>query len=714
MADPTPAPEPAKRVKRYLIPRNASRLSLLSAAAASALLLVGVGAYFSGWTEGASPGPVSSAHAGLSSNCAECHQARTGVVDLRCERCHDPLDSHRFGSAAHVLTGSDDPWKAAHAPAMQCSACHLEHRGRTAVVAAVRDEACATCHAFGGFNRHPEFAIVRSEAPSSNGLEFSHAGHLKTLAATGEDRCERCHQPTGDQQGFQPISFDKFCASCHLKNGVLTINGTDPAETSPFAAELLQPLGQPHATVEPPDGRGRQKLTNLPHADPWLLDRVARLTAAIDPAGAMASDARTRVAQAIRATESVARGAVAGLSTADLTQWADALKSDLTVIDRQLAAPAGQLSADSKTQLTDLASAVAAADPSLAGSVSALAPPTTPAPTATADELHRQFDARRAELTALLDAIRQRGDAGAVKTATDLQQRLAALTAGATPAASPTDQAALLDRLQALGHAIDVIRAQAGASAGADLDRALDLARQQIAPGTTSAGMASRQAELTQLLDTLERGADPVLRRRIAELRSALDELAAGATGDAALENRRAEKARLLDRIALELELPADSPGPTPSVVREQTAVINNHAAALGRQLAALNQPASTLPPLNVSADDARKGVKALLYACMTCHRLDPEGTSLLPVRADLHQLTAASFSHQPHLAQTKCETCHAGVADSPSGDDALMPKVATCQSCHKSSQARANCAECHRYHAQPLTALGLSTRARR
>ena len=717
MADPAapvdPA-EPPKRVKRYLIPRNASRLSVLSAAAASALLLVGVGAYFAGWTEAASPGPVAAAHAGLSANCAECHQARAGVVDLRCERCHDPLDSRRYSSAAHVLTGTDDQWKAAHAEAMSCSACHLEHRGRNAVVAAVKDQACATCHTFGAFGHHPEFALVRSEAPSSNGLEFSHAGHLKTLSAIGQDRCERCHQPTADQQGFQRISFNRFCASCHLKNGVLTINGTDPAETSPFAAELLQPLGQPHATVEPPDGRGRQKLTDLPHADPWLLDRVARLTIALDPAGAIAAGRRARVAEAIRAAESVARGAVEGLSSADLTQWADALRGDLDSIDRQLASPGGELSADAKAKLAELASALASADPSLPGSVSQVPPPATPAATATADDLRREFEARRAELTALLDAVRQRGDAAAQRVATNLQQRLAALTAGSPAAASPTDQAALVDRLQSIGHAIEVVRAQAGASAGANLDRAFELARQQIAPGASADAIASRQAELTRLLDAIDRGADAAMKRRVAELRAALDELAAGSAGDAALLNRRAEKARLLARIDLELELPADAPGPTPAVVREQSAVIKNHAAALETERAALSQPASSLPPLAVSADDARKGVKALLYACVTCHRLDAEGTSIAPVRTDLHQLTAASFSHKEHLAQTKCETCHAAVETSAAGDDTLMPKVATCQSCHNPSQAPANCAECHRYHAQPLTAIGLLAIAHR
>jgi hypothetical protein len=712
MADPTPDVEPAKKVKRYLIPRNASRLSVLSATVAGALLLVGFGAYFAGWADAASPGPVASAHAGIASNCAECHQARVGAVDLRCERCHDPLDGRRLSPAAHVLTGTDDQWKAAHAQSIACTACHLEHRGRGEDLAAVKDTACATCHTFGAFGKHPEFAMVRSQAASSNGLEFSHAGHLQTLADSGGGRCERCHQPTADQSGFQPISFDKFCSSCHTKNGVLTINGSDAAETSPFAAELLQPLGTPRVTISAPDGRGRQKLSNLAHADPWLMERVARLSAALDPTGSIAADRRARVAAAINATEAVGRAAVAGLSVAELQQWQTSLQADIAAIDKQLAAPRGELSADAKTKLADVATAAAGVDPSLPGAVGQVGgAPAAPAATADAKAA---FDARRTELTTLLDAVRQRGDAAAQKAATDLQTRLAALTPGDTSKPlSVADQAALLDRLQAIGHAVDVVRSQSGPSAGADLDNALALARQQIAPGAAPDAIVARQAEINRLLDAVGPQADAGLKHRVAELRSALDALAAGAAGDAALLDRRGQKVRLLDRVALELELPAQAPGPTPEVVREESATIRSHAASLQADLVAMNRP-SSLPALSVTPDAARKGISALLYACVTCHRLDPEGTAMLPVKADLHQLNGASFSHKPHLAQTKCETCHVGVDKSASGNDALMPAVATCQTCHTASQARANCAECHRYHAQGAAAIGASVMARR
>lgn len=734
MADPTPA-EPAKRVKRYLIPRNASSLAIRSAAVAGGLLVVALGAYAAGWKDVASPGPVASAHGTIATTCVECHQPRVGSVDLRCERCHDPLDSRRFGSAAHVLTGTDDRWKAAHADAIPCAACHVEHRGRETVLANVRDSACATCHTFGGFSRHPEFAIVRAEASSSNGFgaQFSHAGHLKTLQKTGGDRCEHCHQPTADQQGFQPIAFDRFCASCHLMNGVLTINGTEPVATSPLAPAdlqlILQPAGQMRATTTSIDpatkqtfARGRQALSNLPHRDQALLDRVARLAAVLDPTGALAANRRARAERAIRATEAAARGIVAGLSPDDLGRWADTLRADLDAIDHQLAQPAGQVSADAKAKLQTLATAVASVDPALQAGLNGMAtsaPP--PRAAATDDELRKAFEARRAELTSLLDAIRRRGDADAQKAATDLQQRLAALepalvSKGATALGSSgatADDAALVDRLQAIEHAIELVRREAGVLAGADLDRALAIARQQIAPGAGAEAIAARQAELTRLLDALDQTSDPILKRRIGELRSALQDLAAGTMGDAALLARRDDKARLLDRIALELDLPAGAPGPTPSVVREQTKILQAHAASLTTALAA-NQNASALAPIAVGAEAARKDIQALLYGCTPCHRADPDGTSLVPMRPDLHQLTAAAFSHKPHLAQTKCETCHTGVETSTSGDDPLMPKVATCQTCHNASQARATCASCHTYHAQPLTAIGVSPIARR
>src|SRR5262249_45414688 len=147
---------------------------------------------------------------------------------------------------------------------------------------------------------------------------------------------------------------------------------------------------------------------------------------------------------------------------------------------------------------------------------------------------------------------------------------------------TPADDNALIDRLRALDDAVHVIEDGLGATAAADLRRALDLAREQIAPGTGMAGFSARQAGLTRLLDALQSQADPVMRRRIADLRAALDSLAAGDVGEAALAARRADKTRLLDRLSLELELVADpAAGPTASLARGQAAAATRHLVAL-------------------------------------------------------------------------------------------------------------------------------------
>jgi hypothetical protein len=61
-------------------------------------------------------------------------------------------------------------------------------------------------------------------------------------------------------------------------------------------------------------------------------------------------------------------------------------------------------------------------------------------------------------------------------------------------------------------------------------------------------------------------------------------------------------------------------------------------------------------------------------------------------------------FTHKPHLLQAKCETCHTTIAASKEALDANVPGIANCQSCHNSSQARADCVSCHTYHPSSAT----------
>jgi hypothetical protein len=68
-------------------------------------------------------------------------------------------------------------------------------------------------------------------------------------------------------------------------------------------------------------------------------------------------------------------------------------------------------------------------------------------------------------------------------------------------------------------------------------------------------------------------------------------------------------------------------------------------------------------------------------------------------------------FTHKPHLLQARCESCHGTVTASKSGADVNLPGVASCQSCHNNSQARADCASCHRYHPRSAAELVVASR---
>src|SRR4051794_17660233 len=106
MADDPKGPKP------YIVPRSGSRLAAISALAAAACLVAGLGLYLLGWRTLASPGPLVAAHASLDAKCIECHGS-AATADLRCERCHDPIDSRRFTAVAHVVVSTGDAWRGA-------------------------------------------------------------------------------------------------------------------------------------------------------------------------------------------------------------------------------------------------------------------------------------------------------------------------------------------------------------------------------------------------------------------------------------------------------------------------------------------------------------------------------------------------------------------------------------------------------------------------
>jgi len=57
-------------------------------------------------------------------------------------------------------------------------------------------------------------------------------------------------------------------------------------------------------------------------------------------------------------------------------------------------------------------------------------------------------------------------------------------------------------------------------------------------------------------------------------------------------------------------------------------------------------------------------------------------------------------FDHRAHRLLT-CTSCHEGALTSDNRKDVLIPKLASCQSCHQATPgfARADCVECHQFH---------------
>jgi hypothetical protein len=146
-------------------------------------------------------GPLSAAHAVLTSNCGLCHiqtaSFRAPVPDQACLGCHDgPAHNQRQTFTPH------------------CGSCHLEHTGNRRL-AEVANFGCTQCHGdlatadgqhtvdphIHGFNKeHPEFAALRPGRSDPGTINFSHFRHLqptiRDLRGPVQLVCDNCHRPT--------------------------------------------------------------------------------------------------------------------------------------------------------------------------------------------------------------------------------------------------------------------------------------------------------------------------------------------------------------------------------------------------------------------------------------------------------------------------------------------------------------------------------------
>jgi hypothetical protein len=394
------------------------------------------------------PGDVVSRHAPIEARCEECHTPRRGASDLRCQRCHDPGGAGRLTNGAHVLFGSGDARKAAAAPSVDCARCHVEHQGRNARLARVNELQCAQCH-FRSFSAHPEFAALRSGTVETPGIKFGHesaepakfVGHVAEVARVrrvgAERTCAECHQRSSSQRDFSPVSFDLHCASCHAKDG--SIGTIDPVpQDDALPPERIAALGVTAALFGGADefqaGRGKIGKSVVRHKDEWVIFNLRKLRREIDPDGwagergallARLSQLQRRLAQATP---------LASLDRASLDAREAAIRSEIRGLEARIAAQAsGAPPGAGLARLEEVRRAAVAggddasrtaADELRAGSESLKSMP-VPAAALPPEE----FEARRRELLALLDAI-ESTDPTLTPRAQDLRRRVLALSGG--------------------------------------------------------------------------------------------------------------------------------------------------------------------------------------------------------------------------------------------------------------------------------------------
>jgi hypothetical protein len=215
-----------------------------------------------GWAlaapEAASPGPLAAAHRALGMQCRACHASPW--QGWRRFRAGGDTERNAACLACHAVEIASDPARAAarHSPAgsrreasLACSRCHREHEGLPAL-AAVADEACASCHADLGPERDggelreltgPALAIASFAArgplphppfrpPADPGhLRFNHRLHVAPEGRGPQPplACAECHAL---EDYARPVRFAAHCARCHA----LSVDGPAGEGAVPHAS----------------------------------------------------------------------------------------------------------------------------------------------------------------------------------------------------------------------------------------------------------------------------------------------------------------------------------------------------------------------------------------------------------------------------------------------------------------------------------------------
>jgi hypothetical protein len=216
-------------------------------------------------------GPLSTAHAIFSNDCARCHtESFPGLQRL----LHS--DSSVRSTPDHAcLQCHDGPLHHECAAQPSCASCHREHRGQAAL-ARVGDSQCTTCHAdlrcdkggepqydrhITGFaeDQHPEFRLwLQGETRDPGKLRFNHKVHLQGLIDIDREQlrlrredlrkagvtwqeddlprrkvqleCASCHQVDAAGRYMLTVRFERHCKDCHPLSIQLVGDWKGPAQ----------------------------------------------------------------------------------------------------------------------------------------------------------------------------------------------------------------------------------------------------------------------------------------------------------------------------------------------------------------------------------------------------------------------------------------------------------------------------------------------------
>ena len=155
------------------------------------------------WSAAASPGPLSSAHAFIGTQCESCHTPNQGIAAASCITCHAP--------AALLLEKQSTVF---HATIGECRGCHVEHQG-DGKRPITMDHSVLTAVGLRAAPAEPApervslFPARASEAAIRHFLAGA-AGGGPGMDAQALD-CGSCHNFRDKHQDW----FGKQCADCH-------------------------------------------------------------------------------------------------------------------------------------------------------------------------------------------------------------------------------------------------------------------------------------------------------------------------------------------------------------------------------------------------------------------------------------------------------------------------------------------------------------------